>query len=203
MIRYNTDLDQYEGWTGSYWLTLGGIKDADGNTYITPELTPGANDNTLRFYADGTLMVSIDTVKMFVERLQTATLDIQNNIITTVDANADIVLTTTGTGGVKVGSFVIKGNTITNTVTGAITEFVQSGTGYVKISGTNGVVIPSGDTANDRPQVPEVGMMRFNTADQLVEVYNGIIWTSVAGVSSGITLAEAEELGIVSALLFG
>jgi hypothetical protein len=46
-------------------------------------------------------------------------------------------------------------------------------------------------------------MMRFNTAEQLVEVYNGVIWTSVAGVSSGITLAEAEELGIVSALLFG
>jgi hypothetical protein len=203
MIRYNTDLNQYEGWTGSYWLTLGGIKDADGNTYITPELTPGADDNTLRFYADGALMVSIDTVKMFVERLQTATLDIQNNIITTVDANADIVLATSGTGGVKVGSFVIKGNTITNTITGAITEFIQSGDGYVKISGTNGVVIPSGDTANDRPQVPEVGMMRFNTAEQLVEVYNGVIWTSVAGTSSGITLAEAEELGIVSALLFG
>ncbi len=203
MIRYNTDLDQYEGWTGSYWLTLSGIKDADGNTYITPELTPGANDNTLRFYADGTLMVSIDTVKMFIERLQTATLDIQNNIITTIDANADIVLSTTGTGGVKVGSFIVKGNTITNTVTGAITEFVQTGTGYVKISGTNGVVIPAGDTANDRPQVPETGMMRFNTAEQLVEVYNGTIWTSVAGTSGGITIAEAEELGIVSALLFG
>ena len=203
MIRYNTDLDQYEGWTGSYWLTLGGVKDADGDTYILAESTPGANEDTLYFYAGGNLTVTIDQFKLFAEKIETANLAFENNTITTINANADIILSTSGTGGVKVGSFIVKGNTITNTVTGAVTEFLQSGDGYVKIAGTNGVVIPAGDTANDRPQVPEVGMMRFNTAEQLVEVYNGITWTSVAGTSGGITLSEAEDLGIVSALLFG
>jgi hypothetical protein len=203
MIRYNTDLDQYEGWTGSYWLTLGGVKDADGDTYIIAESTPGANENTLYFYAGGNLTVTIDQFKLFAEKIETANLAFENNTITTINANADIILSTSGTGGVRVGSFIVKGNTITNTVTGAVTEFLQSGDGYVKIAGTNGVVIPAGDTANDRPLVPEVGMMRFNTADQLVEVYNGVTWTSVAGTSGGITLSEAEDLGIVSALLFG
>jgi hypothetical protein len=203
MIRYNTDLTQFEGWTGSFWLSLGGVKDVDGDTYILAESTPGADEDTLYFYAGGNLVVTIDQFKLFAEKIQTANLSFENNTITTVNANADIVLSTTGTGGVKVGSFLIKGNTITNTVTGAVTEFLQTGDGYVKIAGTNGVVIPSGDTANDRPLVPEVGMMRFNTADQLVEVYNGITWTSVAGTSGGITISEAEDLGIVSALLFG
>lgn len=203
MIRYNTDLSQYEGWTGSYWMTLGGVRDADGDTYILAEATPGANDNTLYFYAGGNLTVTIDEFKLFAQKIETANLSFENNVITTVNANADIILSTTGQGGVKVGSFLVKGNTITNTVTGAVTEFSQSGTGYVKIAGTNGVVIPAGDTANDRPLVPETGMMRFNTADQQVEVYNGITWTSVAGTSGGVTLSEAQDLGIVSALLFG
>lgn len=203
MIRYNTNLNQYEGWTGNYWLTLGGVKDADGDTYILAESTPGADEDTLYFYAGGNLTVTIDQFKLFAEKIETANLAFENNTITTINANADIILSTTGTGGVKVGNFIVKGNTITNTVTGAVTEFLQTGTGYVKIAGTNGVVIPAGDTANDRPLVPEIGMMRFNTADQLVEVYNGVTWTSVAGTSGGITLAEAEELGVVSALLFG
>lgn len=203
MIRYNTDLDQYEGWTGSYWLTLGGVKDADGDTYILAESTPGADEDTLYFYAGGNLTVTINQFRLFAEKIETANLAFENNTITTINANADIILSTTGTGGVKVGSFLVRGNTITNTVTGAVTEFLQSGSGYVKIAGTNGVVIPSGDTANDRPLVPETGMMRFNTAEQLVEVYNGVTWTSVAGTSGGITLSDAEDLGIVSALLFG
>ena len=46
-------------------------------------------------------------------------------------------------------------------------------------------------------------MMRFNTDGQLVEVYNGVSWSSVAGASGGVTTAEATELGIASALIFG
>ena len=203
MIRYNNQIGRYEGYNGSYWLPMSGVQDVDGNTYITAEATPGANDNTLRFYADNSLMVTIDSTKLFAERLQTTALDIQNNTITTIVTDTDINLTTPGTGGVKVGNLRIRNNTITNTAAGGITEFLQTGSGYVKITGTNGVVIPAGDTEFDRPVVPERGMIRYNTVLQLVEIYNGVTWTSVAGTSSGISEAQATDIGILTALLFG
>jgi hypothetical protein len=87
-------------------------------------------------------------------------------------------------------------------VLGAVTEFTETGTGYVKITGTNGVVIPSGDTSQ-LPASPETGMVRFNTYYSYVEVFNGTTWINAAGVSSGISISQAQDIGIVSALLFG
>jgi hypothetical protein len=203
MMRYNTQLNRYEGYSNGYWTKLGGIQDVDGNTYILAEATPGANDNVLYFYADNTLTATIDSTKLFTTRFQTANLDLQSNTISPITIDSNLNLTTTGTGGVRLGNLKIFNNTITNIVAGAVTEFSETGAGYVKISGVNGVVIPSGDTLNDRPLVPEVGMMRFNTDGNLVEVYNGVTWTSVAGSSGGVTTAEANEIGITSALIFG
>ena len=203
MIRYNTDLTRYEGYNNGYWVKLGGLQDVAGNTKIIAEATPGANDNTLYFYANGTLMTTIDSTKLQTQRFQTANLDVQGNTITPLTSNSDINLTTTGAGGVRLGNLKIFNNTITNIVSGAITEFAESGTGYVRIAGTNGVVIPSGDTLTQRPLIPETGMMRFNTDSILVEVYNGVTWTSVAGSSGGVTTLEANELGIAAALIFG
>jgi hypothetical protein len=204
MIRYNTELSRYEGYNATYslWLAIGGVQDTDGNTYIKAESSPGANDNTLYFYINSVEKARLDATKLTTTRVQTTNLDIQNNTIGALTSNTDIVFTTSGTGGVKVGNLVIKDNGITNTVSGAVTEFAETGTGYVKITGTNGIVIPSGDTSQ-LPTNPEIGMVRFNTYYSYVEVYNGTTWTNAAGSTSGISISQAQDIGIVSALLFG
>jgi hypothetical protein len=46
-------------------------------------------------------------------------------------------------------------------------------------------------------------MIRFNTDLGLVEVYNGIVWGSVAGNSVGVTSATAQDIGVQTALLLG
>jgi len=203
MIRYNTDRTRYEGYTGSYWIQLSGVTDVAGTTYILPEVTPGANDHTLYFYANSTLAATIDSTKLYSPQVNTSSLSISGNTIGTVVTNTDINLTTAGTGGIVAGNLRIYNSTITNTQSNAVTEFSETGTGYVRLAGTNGVVIPSGNTLTQRPGAPEVGMVRFNTDFQYVEVYNGTGWASVAGSASGITSNEAYDIGILSGLIFG
>ena len=203
MVRYNVDTSRYEARANGYWVKLGGVEDVSGNTRILAEATPGVNDNILYFYANNNLMVTIDSTKLFAERVQTDNLDIYDNTITTLLPNSDINLLTAGSGGVKIGNLRIRNNTITNVSSGAITEFVQSGVGYVKLAGTNGVVIPSGDSQNDRPAFKEAGMMRFNTELQLVEIWTGTVWTSVAGTAAGINAAEATDIGVQMVLTLG
>jgi cytoskeletal protein CcmA (bactofilin family) len=53
-IRYNNQDSTFEGYDGSNWGSLGGVKDIDQNTYISAENYPGANNNQLKFVTDGT-----------------------------------------------------------------------------------------------------------------------------------------------------
>jgi hypothetical protein len=80
-IRYNTDISQYEGYDGSNWTSLGGVKDVDGNTYIIPETAPGANENILYFYNDGT-----NTMRLSANALDFTNID----AITSQNNNLDI-----------------------------------------------------------------------------------------------------------------
>lgn len=51
-IRYNTENRTFEGYDGEYFVSLGGVKDVSGSTYISAELYPSRNDSTLSFYND-------------------------------------------------------------------------------------------------------------------------------------------------------
>jgi hypothetical protein len=202
MVRYNTDFNGYEGYNGTDWIRIDGVWDADRNTYITAELTPGANDNTIRFATNGTVVADLNSTRLAVNNLYAGDVNVQNNTITPLTLNSDLNILSNGTGSVAMGNFKIKNNSITNIVADSVTRFVQYGTGYFKIAGTSGFVIPVG-TSTERPALTEVGMIRFNTIDGRVEVFDGSIWASTAGSSSGVTYNDALDLSIVNALIFG
>ena len=63
-IRFNTSDSLFEGYDGTNWGSLGGVKDVDQNTYIIPELSAGSNENILYFYNDGSNTVQLTTTAL-------------------------------------------------------------------------------------------------------------------------------------------
>ncbi len=202
MIRFNTTVNRFEGYTGTAWIQFGSVIDADRNTYVIPELSPGSNENTLYFYADGNLAATLNSTQFDINQLTVDQITINGNQIVTNSTNADLELRPNGTGAVVIDGFRITTNTITNTNLNAVTELQSTGDGYYHIVGTNAVVIPSGNDFQ-RPGTPQLGMMRFSTSLGFVEIYDGTAWISVAGTGSGINADQAAEIAIERVLIFG
>jgi hypothetical protein len=104
--------------------------------------------------------------------------------------------------GIVVSNIKISSNTIQNTTPDAITVLKTTGQGYVRIAGTNGVVIPSGGSI-DRPTYPVTGMIRYNTDTLSTELYDGAVWGGLSGTTGSINASQAQDIAIVSAILFG
>ena len=203
-IRYNSDLQRFEGYNGTNWINLKGVQDLDGDTKITAELTEGANDNIIRFDIAGSTVVDIDSSRLNAPRVTVDDIQVDGNVISTVTTDTDLVLGANGTGSVVFDNFAIRNNTITNTVADSITTFNYTGNGYVKFDNTYGMVLPVGDNTNrPNPAFTETGMMRFNTADARVEVFDGTAWVSVAGTSGSITAIDAQYLAVETVLMLG
>ena len=203
-IRYNTDLTRFEGYNGTNWIGIKGVEDLDGNTRVTAELTEGANDNIIRFDIAGSTIIDIDSTRLNAPRINVDDIQIDGNVISTVTTDTNLEFTANGTGSIVFDNFAVKGNTITNTVANSVTLFDYTGDGYVKFNGTYGMVLPVGTSQNRPiPAYTETGMMRFNTADARVEVFDGVAWVSVAGSSGSITATDAQYLAIETVLYLG
>ena len=199
MIRYNTESNVFEAYDGQ-WTELGGVYDDDRDTYITPELTPGADDDTLRFYAGGSVVADVTANRFDIKKLEVDDISVSGNTLQTITTNQNLVLQANGGGFVSIENFSFNGNQITNNVDGAVTTLKQTGTGYFKVAGNGGFVIPVGNNANRHPS-PETGMMRYNTVEDRVEIYDvGGNWVSVAGATGAVTFNDAEEIAIKLAL---
>ena len=203
MIRYNTDTNLFEGYDGN-WIALNGVYDLDYNTYITAELTPGANDDTIRFYSNNSLVADLDSSRLRIDNLQVDNININGNTVQTTTANTDLILDANGTGSVVIDELAFKDNTIINRTVNGVTYLRNTGSGYVKLEGTDGVVVPAGVDA-ERPGFGyrETGMIRWNTQQNFLEVFDGTTWGSVAGQAAGISVARAEELALEYVLVLG
>ena len=50
-IRFNTDQTTFEGYNGTNWASLGGVRSVDNKAYIIAEASPGAGDDILQFWS--------------------------------------------------------------------------------------------------------------------------------------------------------
>jgi len=203
MIRYNTDNNLFEGYDGN-WIALNGVYDLDLDSKITAELNPGDNDGIIRFYTNGSLIATMDSTSLEVPTVEIDDIRINGNVIETVTTNTDLELSANGTGSVVIDEIAFKDSSIINTTSNGVLNFQQAGSGYFKIDGTGGFVVPVGDNAQRPvPAYRETGMVRFNSEQGYLEIYDGVSWVSVAGATGSITFSQAEDLAIEYALTLG
>ena len=141
-IRYNIETDQFEGFgtpytvgnalTGGYWGSLGGVKDIDGDTYITAQES-SIDDDVLRFVNDGSTNMIIDASG----RVGIGT-DVSLNLL---DASASLHVFGNSRieGSLYLGTKYPEGGTDS-------TDFAKI---HMDINGGTNLVIESGDDAND------------------------------------------------------
>ncbi len=200
-IRQNSTTGLYEGYQTYTNEVFRNVYSSDRKTYITPELTDGANDNTLRFYVNNTVKATIDSTKLFDSVMRVGDFDISTNTIHNRIINADTEIQPTGTGYINANNLLLKDNTITNNTNSALV-LQSTGGGWFKFGGTGAVVLPYGDNSQRR-LTPELGETRYNTEIGYMEVYNGTTWIPSVGTSGAAPLAEVLEIMDEWALILG
>jgi hypothetical protein len=90
-----------------------------------------------------------------------------------------------------IGNLVVNDTTITSSTANANISIDPNGTGTFVIVGTNGFVIPVGNTSQ-RPSPASAGTLRFNSEYARIEYYDGVEWDVVAGGVTNQTINTAD-----------
>lgn len=78
-----------------------------------------------------------------------------------------------------------------NTAANGNVVITPNGVGITKIIGTNGLVIPFGNTSQ-RPGTPDVGTLRLNTALDQLEIWDGASWLTGSGGGGNVSIADQQ-----------
>jgi hypothetical protein len=94
-----------------------------------------------------------------------------------------------------IGNLTVVDTTISTSTANANILIDPNGTGTFVIVGTNGFVIPTGNTAQ-RPATGNVaGTVRFNTDSSEIEVYDGAEWDSiVSDVTNQVIVPDGSSI---------
>jgi hypothetical protein len=188
-IRQNSTTGLYEGYSPNGLVSFNNIYDNDRNTYITPELTPGANDNILRFGVNSSVRATISSTILFTSNLNVDNVSITGTTISNLISTNDLELSPVGTGYVSINDIQFTSNTVAP-LSDSPLILESTGTGYFKFTGSGGLVFPSGNSTTERPVAPETGEVRYNSTGNYTEVFNGTNWVSASGASSAATEEE-------------
>ena len=59
MIRFNSEVSQFEGFNGTSFVSLGGVRDVDLDTFVTAEATTAVDDDTFRFFNENVRTITL------------------------------------------------------------------------------------------------------------------------------------------------
>ena len=120
--------------------------------------------------------------------------------IFTLQSNEDLLIAP-DSGITRIENLQIEDQYITNLDLATPLVLSNTGIGYTKFLGTNGIVVPNGDTSER--QAYEVGATRWNTELLQLECFDGTVWIIATGPGETIAEADMEELGHLYTLILG
>jgi hypothetical protein len=200
-IRFNTQSNLFEGYSSGN-LSFGGVYSSDRQEGVDAHDT----NNTIVLTVGGVQVGSIDSNSTNLHGLSTGDVLFDNNLITTTLSNSDLELKrTTAANVVDIFNIEIKENNFSNSSNNLLI-LKTTGTGFVKFSGTTGLVVPVGNDAQ-RTVTPQPGETRYTNEDGAglgyLETYNGEAWQRSAGEGEEVTDEVLKELVDIYTLVLG
>ena len=189
-LRFNTVTNIFEGFGAAF----GGVYSLDRLTSVTA----GASEN-LNFRADNILSMDLTAT-----RLRTNGLLVDNTLFdvnTVTTTNNNLTFAPNGLGLNRVENVTFDAENIQNDLNTAIT-LASTGLGYIRLTGTDGFVIPYGDNSQ-RPLTAEVGDTRYNIEEGQVEVWDGTQWGNAGGEGETVTQQYMEDTSYLWNLILG
>ena len=195
-IRFNTTDNVFEGFNNNRAISFNGVYSSNRQTSMLADPT----NNVINFNITGLNVGSIDSSGLTIHGLDVDDISIQNSTIRTDTSNSDLELRANGNGQLVIDDITISEGTIQNNSNGSL---LISNTlyGRTRFTGT-AVKIPAGTTL-ERPSTPEVGTARWNTTEEVLEVWDGSTFVTAAGTSATISQAEMDDLILEYTLIFG
>jgi len=172
---------------------------AVNSTYITPELTPGAADNIIRFGINGSVKATLSSTAFASNSWHVGNIDITSNNISQLTSNALYFAPDSGI--TTINNLSIADSIVTNNLNSEM--LIQAtGQGYIKFSGKGAVVFPIGDDSQRRPGAI-LGETRYNSERGYLEVHNSIDWIPAIGTTGAASQDEVDEIMNVWSLVLG
>ena len=198
-IRFNTTDSVFEARGQTNTITFNGVYSSDRRTSVLAHPT----NNTLLFTVNQLLVGTVAATGLTIHGIQTDDILLDANRIATTVSNSNLELRSDGTGELVIDNLSIKDNFIKNTSTPIV--IANTGFGYTKLAGAVGVVFPTGtDAERPAPETPpQLGDTRFNTDDEVLEVWDGSTYIAAAGTSSTISESEFNDLVLEYTLILG
>ena len=194
-IRFDETESFFKGF-GAGTTILQDIYSEDKKTSVTAS----TSTNSLTFVANNQTVSEVNSEQVTVFNIIVDDFNVNNNQISTVTNNTDLVLDRNGTGSVNINDIKIVNNIIENT--NSLLSFNVTEFGSYKFDTSTGVVVPYGASSNEDATAP-TGGVRWNTDDSLLEVFDGVNYISAAGVSAQVSEEEFNELTELYTLVLG
>lgn len=174
-LRFNTQLNRFEGYNGTGWQNIGGVTDADQDTFI--EVDNPLDNDTIKFFTVGVERASVDDTGKFTVEGNT---ELKGN----VTIGGDITIGDANTDGININSQFnnsllpsLDSTYSLGSVANKWKNLFLGGTIDASTS-TESFILPQGTDAQ-RPGTVQTGMLRFSTTSSKAEVYDGTAWVLV------------------------